>query len=109
MYKWYIKYINCTAMQCYALHRCEKERKEMNRLHLIILLSLQKINASSVPSAVTLYEIKDYCKIDQSITTLYRVMKSLYDMQYIDKGLKTINSHTFYINQNGIEKLKEMI
>jgi hypothetical protein len=81
----------------------------MNRLHLIILLSLQKINATSIPSAVTLYEIKDYCRIEQSITTLYRVMKYLCDMKYIDKGLKTTNSHTFYLNQNGIEKLKEML
>ena len=81
----------------------------MNRLHLIILLSLQKINATSIPSAVTLYEIKDYCKINQSVTTLYRVMKYLCDMQYIDKGLKTINSHTFYLNQNGIKKLKELV
>jgi hypothetical protein len=81
----------------------------MNRLHLIILLSLQKINATSVPSAVTLYEIKDYCKINQSVTTLHRVMKYLYDMKYIDKGLKTINSHTFYLNQNGINILKEVL
>lgn len=81
----------------------------MNRLHLIVLLSLQKTNAVSIPSAVTLYEIKNYCQINQSVTTLYRVMKYLCDMQYVDKGLKTINSHTFYINQNGIEKLKEML
>ena len=81
----------------------------MNRLHLIVLLSLQKIKATSVPSAVTLYEIKDYCKITQSITTLYRVMKDLCDMQYINKGLKNTNSHTFYINQNGVKKLKELV
>lgn len=81
----------------------------MNRLHLIILLSLQKINATSIPSAVTLYEIKGYCQINQSVTTLYRVMKYLCDMKYIDKGLKNTNSHTFYLNQNGIEKLKELV
>ena len=81
----------------------------MNRLHLIILLSLQKINATSVPSAVTLYEVKDYCKINQSVTTLYRVMKYLCEMKYIDKGLKNTNSHTFYLNQNGIKKLKELV
>lgn len=81
----------------------------MNRLHLIILLSLHKINATSVPSAVTLYEVKDYCKINQSVTTLYRVMKYLCEMKYIDKGLKNTNSHTFYLNQNGIKKLKELV
>ncbi len=81
----------------------------MNRLHLIILLSLQKINATSIPSAVTLYEIKDYCKINQSVTTLHRVMKYLCEMGYINKGLKTINSHTFYLNQNGVNILKEVV
>ena len=81
----------------------------MNRLHLIILLSLQKINAISIPSAVTLYEVRDYCQINQSVTTLYRVMNYLCDMQYVDRGLKNINSYTYYINQNGIEKLKEML
>lgn len=81
----------------------------MNRLHLIILLSLQKINATSIPSAVTLYEVKDYCQINQSVTTLYRVMKYLCDMKYIDKGLKNTNSHTFYLNQNGVKKLKELV
>ena len=81
----------------------------MNRLHLIILLSLQKINATSIPSAVTLYEIKDYCKINPSVTTLHRAMKCLCEMGYINKGLKTINSHTFYLSQNGANILKEVI
>lgn len=81
----------------------------MNRLHLIILLSLQKIDAISIPTAITLSEIKEYCKITQSITTLSRAMKYLCEMQYVNKGLKTINSHTFYINQNGINLINEVI
>lgn len=81
----------------------------MNRLHLIILLSLQKIDAVSIPTAITLSEIKEYCKITQSITTLSRAMKYLCEMQYVNKGLKTINSHTFYINQNGINLINEVI
>lgn len=81
----------------------------MNRLHLIILLSLQKIDAVSIPTAITLSEIKEYCKITQSITTLSRAMKHLCEMQYVNKGLKTINSHTFYINQNGINLINEVI
>lgn len=81
----------------------------MNRLHLIILASLKKIDAVSIPSAVTLYELREYCNISSSTTTLYRAIKYLYDMKYVNEGLKTINCHTYYINQNGIEKLKEML
>ena len=81
----------------------------MNRLHLIILLSLQKTNATSIPAAITLSEIKEYCKITQSITTISRAMKYLCEMKYVSNGLKTINSHTFYINQNGIQLIKEVM
>lgn len=81
----------------------------MNRLHLIILASLKKVNAISIPSAVTLYELREYCNISQSTTTLYRAMKYLCAMKYVNEGLKTVNCHTFYINQNGLEKLKEIL
>jgi hypothetical protein len=77
----------------------------MNRLHLIILLSLQKTKATSVPSAITLSEIKNTCGITQSITTLSRAMKYLHENEYVSKGLKTINSHTFYLNENGTKLL----
>ena len=81
----------------------------MNRLHLIILASLKKIDATSIPSAITLYELREYCNISQSTTTLYRSMKCLCDMKYVSEGLKTVNCHSYYINQNGIKILKEMI
>lgn len=81
----------------------------MNRLHLIILLSLQKTNATSIPTAITLSEVKESCGITQSITTLSRAMKYLCDAQCVNKGLKTINSHTFYLNQNGIKKIMEVM
>jgi hypothetical protein len=81
----------------------------MNRLHLIILLSLQKTNAVSIPTAITLSEIKEVCKITQSITTLSRTMKYLCENEYVSKGLKTINSHTFYLNENGTKLLLEVM
>lgn len=81
----------------------------MNRLHLIILLSLQKTKATSVPAAITLSEIKNTCGITQSITTLSRAMKYLHENEYVNKGLKTINSHTFYLNENGIKLLLEVM
>lgn len=81
----------------------------MNRLHLIILLSLQRTNATSIPAAITLVEIKEYCKITQSITTLSRAMKYLCEMQYVNQGLKTINSHTFYLTPIGKQIINEVI
>jgi CTP-dependent riboflavin kinase len=81
----------------------------MNRLHLIILLSLQKTKATSVPAAITLSEIKNTCGITQSITTLSRAMKYLHENEYVSKGLKTINSHTFYLNENGTKLLLEVM
>lgn len=81
----------------------------MNRLHLIILLSLQKIKAISIPTAITLVEIKEYCKITQSITTLSRSMKYLCEMKYVNKGLKTINSNTFYLTKIGEQLINEVI
>lgn len=81
----------------------------MNRLHLIILLSLQKTKAISVPAAITLVEIKEYCQITQSITTLSRAMKYLCEMHYVNRGLKTINSHTFYLTTLGEQIINEVI
>ena len=81
----------------------------MNRLHLIVLLSLQKTNATSTPTAITLSEIKEVCKITQSITTLSRAMKYLCENEYVNKGLKTINSHTFYLTPAGEQIIKEML
>lgn len=81
----------------------------MNRLHLIILLSLQKTKATSMPTAITLVEIKNSCGITQSITTLSRTMKYLCENEYVNKGLKTINSHTFYLTETGIKKILEVM
>jgi predicted transcriptional regulator len=73
----------------------------MNRLEMIILAILKNNKANSQISAISLYEIKDYANLTQSVATIYRAIQQLYDKQYLQKGLKDSKSHTFYITQLG--------
>ena len=74
---------------------------DMNRLEMIILAILKNNNANSQISAISLYEIKNYARLTQSVATIYRTIQHLHDKQYIQRGLKDSKSHTFYITQLG--------
>lgn len=81
----------------------------MNRLEMIILAILNKKDATSPVSAISLYEIKEYASLQQSIATIYRSMQKLYRKQNIGKGLKDSKSDTYYVTENGLNLLKEMV
>jgi Fe2+ or Zn2+ uptake regulation protein len=81
----------------------------MNRLEMIILAILNKKNATSPISAISLYEIKEYASLQQSIATIYRTMQKLYREQNIGRGLKDSKSDTYYATANGLNLLKEML
>jgi Fe2+ or Zn2+ uptake regulation protein len=81
----------------------------MNRLEMIILAILNKKNATSPISAISLYEIKEYASLQQSIATIYRTMQKLYREQNIGRGLKDSKSDTYYATENGLNLLKEML
>jgi Fe2+ or Zn2+ uptake regulation protein len=81
----------------------------MNRLEMIILAILNKKNATSPISAISLYEIKEYASLQQSIATIYRTMQKLYREQNIGRGLKYSKSDTYYATNNGLNLLKEML
>jgi DNA-binding PadR family transcriptional regulator len=81
----------------------------MNRLEMIILAILNKKNATSPISAISLYEIKEYASLQQSIATIYRTMQKLYREQNIGRGLKDSKSDTYYVTDNGLNLLKEML
>ena len=81
----------------------------MNRLEMIILAILSKKNATSPISAISLYEIKEYASLQQSIATIYRTMQKLYREQNIGRGLKDSKSDTYYATNNGLNLLKEML
>ena len=81
----------------------------MNRLGLLILATLKQANATSIVSAMSVYEIKDYASLTQSITTMHRAMKYLLEQCYIQQGVKSSKSNTFYVSENGLSQLKEML
>jgi hypothetical protein len=53
--------------------------------------------------------INDYCPIGKSYTTQLRAIQFLYKNSFIEQGVKDGQFNTYYIKQNGIEKLKEML
>ncbi len=81
----------------------------MNRLGLLILATLKQSNATVVVSAMSVYEIKTYAKLQQSITTLHRAMNFLLEHNYIKQGLKDSKSNTFYLTSVGEQIIKEML
>ena len=81
----------------------------MNRLGLLILATLQKSDATNTISAMSVYEIKYYAKLSQSITTMHRTMNYLLNQGYVTNGVKDSKSSTFYISEKGKTYLKEML
>ena len=81
----------------------------MNRLGLLILATLKQSNATVIVSAMSVYEIKTYAKLQQSITTLHRAMNFLLEHNYIKQGLKDSKSNTFYLTPVGEQIIREML
>lgn len=78
-----------------------------SRLELLIVISLQKLNAISPIRAVTLNELKSYCPTQQSYSTFYRATKNLHKNGYIFLGAKDGKNDTYYLNEKGINLIKE--
>ncbi len=81
----------------------------MNRLGLLILAALKQSNATVVVSAMSVYEIKTYAQLQQSITTLHRAMNFLLEHNYIKHGLKDSKSNTFYLTPMGEQIIREVM
>lgn len=80
-----------------------------SRTHLILLSILSKVEAVSAGRAITMQYINDYCPIGKSYTTLLRSIQFLKKNNLIAQGVKDGQFNTYYITQEGIEKLKEML
>lgn len=80
-----------------------------SRTHLILLSVLSKLEANSAGRAVTMQYINNYCPIGKSYTTILRAVQFLNKNGFIEYGVKDGQFNTYYINQNGIKKLKEML
>ena len=60
----------------------------INRTHLILITILSKYKATSAGTAITTEEIKNYCAIGKSDTTLHRAFRFLTSNGYIAQGVK---------------------
>lgn len=81
----------------------------INRTHLILMTILSKKNAMSAGTAISTEEVRQYCAIGKSSTTLHRAFCFLRSEDYIRQGVKDGKFFTYYITNRGIEKLKEML
>ena len=81
----------------------------INRTHLILITILSKYKATSAGTAITTEEIKNYCAIGKSDTTLYRAFRFLQSNGYISQGVKDGKFFTYYVTEDGISLLKEMV
>lgn len=80
---------------------------DISRLEFLIILSMQKCGATNSVNAITINELQSYCPTDQSYSTFYRAIKSLVKNNYISNGLRDGKNDTYYINQSGINLIKE--
>ena len=81
----------------------------INRTHLILITILSKYKATSAGTAITTEEIKNYCAIGKSDTTLHRAFRFLKSEGYIAQGVKDGKFFTYYATENGLNLLKEML
>ena len=81
----------------------------INRTHLILITILSKYKATSAGTAITTEEIKSYCAIGKSDTTLNRAFRFLKTEGYIAQGVKDGKFFTYYVTDEGLNLLKEMV
>ena len=81
----------------------------INRTHLILMTILYKNKATSAGTAITTEEMKTYCNIGKSDSTFNRAFRFLQNKEYINKGVKDGKFFTYYVTDNGIKLLKEML
>ena len=80
----------------------------MKRLELLLLGIMKQISAHSFASAVSIYELKKYANLEQSITTLNRSIRFLLSQECIEQGVKDSKSYTYYITEKGYQILEEV-
>ena len=87
----------------------EWKQMTMNRIQLIMLSVLSKVEAKNPATSISIDYIIKSVPLNKSYSTIYREINSLCQSNYVSQGVKDGKFNTYYINQNGIEKLKEML
>jgi hypothetical protein len=83
---------------------------DINRLDLNILMVLATDNAINELRGMTINEINSYYGEDKPLLStrpnLSKRIKGLCSLGFVSKGIKDINSDTFYITENGLERIQ---
>lgn len=73
---------------------------QLNRLDYCIMKLLRKNNCTSYFESMTLQEIMDVTHTSRPTT--YRKMMNLKKLGYVEKGCKSTQADTFYLQKKGI-------
>ena len=83
---------------------------DINRLDLNILMILAKENVTDDLNGMTANEINSYYGEDKPLLSarpnLCKRLRGLYNLGYVQKGIKDVISDTFYITEKGLERIK---
>lgn len=74
---------------------------QLNRLDYCIMKLLRKNNCTSYFESMTLQEIMDVTHTSRPTT--YRKMMNLKKLGYVEKGCKSTQADTFYLQKKGID------
>lgn len=74
---------------------------QLNRLDYCIMKMLRKNNCTSYFESMTLQEIMDVTHTSRPTT--YRKMMNLKKLGYVEKGCKSTQADTFYLQKKGID------
>ena len=74
---------------------------QLNRLDYCIMKLLRKNNCTSYFESMTLQEIMDVTHTSRPTT--YRKMMNLKKLGYVEKGCKSTQADTFYLQKRGID------
>lgn len=82
---------------------------ETSRTQIIVLKLLQNQNAETPATAITIANLMSMVNFNKSYSTIYREMNSLLNADMISIGVKDGKHRTFFINNNGVNLINEVI
>lgn len=82
---------------------------ETSRIQIIILKILQNQKAHTPATAITIANLMSVVSFDKSYSTIYREITSLLYYGMVSVGVKDGKYRTFFINDNGVNLIKEMV
>ena len=82
---------------------------ETSRTQIIVLKLLQNQKAETPATATTIANLMSMVNFNKSYSTIYREVNSLLNAGMISVGVKDGKHRTFFINNNGVNLINEVI